>query len=112
MATIYSAPKGFEIPHYDIKLSYEENDELVNKAKDKLKEFCKEQSNCPHAGEVVGFPVADGKALYMILDYKRLIHLPINDAWSIPEAHARGLRKEDLIGIVERQNAIDALFNQ
>jgi|AntDeeMinimDraft_5_1070356.scaffolds.fasta_scaffold08800_3 hypothetical protein len=110
MATVYSAPKGFEFPNYDISLSHEENRQKEDEATAKLKEFCREQSNCPHAGEVIGFPIADGKAMYMILDYKRLIHMPVGDAWSIPDAHARGLRKADLIHEVDRGKSLAALF--
>lgn len=49
-------------------------------------------------GFVLSFPVADGQALYRVDSVKPLIlgFIPQGDAYSIPEAHVRGLRREDV----------------
>lgn len=65
------------------------------------------------SGEVVSFPRADGYAQYMVAERAgtmALIHLPLGDAWSIPEAHARGLRKADIVALVRQRKAIAAMF--
>lgn len=72
----------------------------------------------PLTGEVVSFPRADGYAQYMVVDpppktrgaATSLIHLPLGDAWHIPEAHARGLRKSDIVAMVERDRKMAELF--
>ena len=55
------------------------------------------------AGEVVGlvvkFPVADGHAVYRVSRASPLTlqHVPFGDAWRVPPAHIRGLRKSDIL---------------
>lgn len=55
------------------------------------------------AGEVVGlvvkFPAADGHAVYRVSRASPLTlqHVPFGDAWRVPPAHIRGLRKSDIL---------------
>ena len=77
---------------------------------DGLAELARKNSSCDLAGEIVRFPIADGYAQYMIWDGRSMIHLPLGDAWQIPEAHARGLRLADLRENVRRERAIADLF--
>jgi hypothetical protein len=46
---------------------------------------------------VMSFPVADGKACYFVKSEKPLVlqHIPLGDAYQIPDAHLRGLRPAD-----------------
>lgn len=55
-------------------------------------------------GEVVRFGMADGHAIYVVWSQRplSLVHVPIFDAWQIPEAHARGLRVKDIRAAVKR----------
>jgi len=68
------------------------------------------------AGGVVGvlmsFPIADGSAMYRVSKESPLTleHLPYGDAWQIPEAHIRGIRKADVLEQVRRNRAMDKLF--
>jgi len=72
----------------------------------------------PLTGEVVRFPIADGYALYMVAEpppktrgaAMSLVHLPLGDAWAIPAAHARGLRKADIVKMVAQRRSIEKLF--
>lgn len=58
-------------------------------------------------GEIIRFPVADGYAQYMVMDGTKIMHLPLMDAYSIPAAHARGLRVAEE---VKSQKAFRAIF--
>lgn len=77
-----------------------------------VKEWCKANSNCPDAGEELNFPMGDGYAQYILLDYKRMVFLPVGDEWSIADAHARGLRKADLVEMVRINRARTAYFTK
>jgi len=63
-------------------------------------------------GEVVGillaFPVADGYAHYRVSKASPLTlqHVPYGDAWRIPAAHIRGLRKVDAIESERRRRGL------
>lgn len=70
----------------------------------------------PLTGEIVRFPIADGYAQYMVFDAPGrrpafgLIHMPLGDAYQIPEAHLRGLRKQDIQNEISRSKRLQALF--
>ncbi|WP_210499159.1 hypothetical protein [Vibrio crassostreae] len=110
MATVYGLPEGFEPPAIDWKLPYTEQEKKEDEFVAKLATFCKENSNCKDAGEEIRFPVADGYARYMVFDYRKIVHLPLGDAWQIPEAHSRGLRKADIVKNIEGRKAMAELF--
>ena len=63
-------------------------------------------------GAILSFPVADGKALYLVTSDKPLTlqHLPFFDAYAIPEAHVRGLNKADVLHLVALANRWRKLF--
>lgn len=106
MATVYAPPKHIVRP--DIK-DFLDDYEGLNKAEEEYAksviEYCKSNSNCPHAGEEISFGVADGCARYVVFNYRTLIFLEIEDAYQIPDAHARGLRKADIVSKIERRKA-------
>jgi hypothetical protein len=110
MAQVYTHPQEVSDFKDNLISDYDAYEKEIERFKSDLKEFCKKNSECPHAGEIIGFPVADGKALYMVHDYRSLIHLPFYDAYAIPDAHARGLLKADIIAHVKREQAVKALF--
>jgi hypothetical protein len=83
MAKVYTLPDGFEAPNFDYKdiSKYEKN---CAEHSEKLKKWCVERNpeqEC--VGEIIRFPVADGKAEYMVAAIKpvQLIHLPYWDAY-------------------------------
>lgn len=65
-------------------------------------------------GEIIRFGVADGYAQYVVWKQKplQLIHLAVGDAWTIPEAHERGLRLTDVRQKVEQSRAYGELFGK
>lgn len=50
-------------------------------------------------GAIITFPVADGKAMYRVTDEDPLTlqHIPFGDKYRIPDAHIRGLRRQDIV---------------
>lgn len=63
-------------------------------------------------GSVVGllmsFPIADGCATYRVSKESPLTleHVPYGDAWQIPYAHIRGIRKADALEQARRERAM------
>lgn len=64
------------------------------------------------AGDVVGlmlmFPAADGHAVYRVSKASPLTlqHVPFGDAWRVPPAHIRGLRKSDILAVERARRAL------
>lgn len=63
-------------------------------------------------GKVVRFPVADGYAQYMVMDGRSMVHLPLLDAYQIPDAHARGLRVRDIDALLAADRRMAELFGK
>ena len=63
-------------------------------------------------GAVVHFPIADGHANYIVTKLRPLTlqHVPVDDGWQIPLAHIRGLRKDDLVHMVNMQRGMRDIF--
>lgn len=64
-------------------------------------------------GGIISFPIADGKAIYRVVesDPLTLQHIPIGDGYQIPDAHVRGLRKKDIIQKIKQRQKRKELFN-
>lgn len=62
--------------------------------------------NHKHTGKILRFPVADGYAAYMVINATSMVHLEEVDAYSIPAAHARGIRINEEVARMESFNAI------
>lgn len=63
--------------------------------------------------KVIQFPVADGYAMYFVKFTKTSVtlqHIPFGDAWQIPFAHIRGLRKADVEADLKREAAFRKMF--
>jgi hypothetical protein len=67
-----------------------------------------------YKGTVLSFPVADGKAMYLVQKTRPLTlqHIPFGDAWEIPAAHLRGLNMDDVKEHANRNKAMRALFSR
>ena len=102
MSKVYSGVEGLEIPEFNAR-DYDAYSKLCDKYEADVIDWCKKNSDCPDAGEVIGFPVGDGKAMYVVLNYRELIHLGTHDGYSLDEAHERGLRKDDLVKAVKKK---------
>lgn len=114
---VYAPPEGFDAPSFDDSIvdgryDRELDDRLHHEYLERLAAEARRRNQGSLVGEVIRFPVADGYAAYMIWSESpfEAIHLPIHDAWQIPEAHARGLRLSDARDMVERDRRIAELF--
>jgi hypothetical protein len=87
-------------------VNYQESgyDEAEDAFVKKVQAWAKLHGKGELAGEIWRYGVADGYAQYVVLKEKplELIHLPIGDAWNIPDIVRRGLRLEDVKQYVER----------
>lgn len=65
-----------------------------------------------YVGAILSFPIADGKALYLVDKVKPLTLTPIPymDGYQIPAAHIRGLTLADVSLQVRRDKAFAAMF--
>ena len=79
---------------------------------EKLAQWCRDNSTSDIAGEVIRIPWADGSANYMVWTTRpvQLIHIPLGDAWDVPEYMTRGLRAADLREMVERDRRLASWF--
>lgn len=105
MATIYHHPEALgPVPDWvyteDGRYDRAATTASENEWKHRLAEWCKARSKGKGdlVGKLIYIPFADGAAEYMIMQHSpvALIHLPLGDAWSVPEYQTRGLRISDL----------------
>ncbi len=119
MAKIFAPPAEIKEPSFSEAMVDGHYDGQKHQAMEKkyvadLAAFLKKSGyNEPQTGEVIYFPVADGRAAYMVLKLTRgvqLIHLPLGDAWQFQMAHR--LTKADVIQQIQQQKALAALFSR
>ena len=100
MAKVYGGVEGINPPKY-IDYANKDYSEYELACRDYIKsisDWCKQESpNCPDAGELLFFGIADGSANYVILNYRELIHLSILDSYSMGDVFHRGIRKADIV---------------
>lgn len=86
----------------------------------RLAEWCREWNReagkhvNEYVGGVIDFPVADGKAQYMVLSTTplQLIHLNYGDGYGVDEITLRGLRLADVKQLVNRNRKLAELFGR
>lgn len=110
-ATIFAAPPEIPVPQLDFRAKegvdayHKECDEYVQKVQEWARANTRSKNDL--VGLVFRYGVADGYAQYVVLDTKplRLVHLPIGDAWHIPDIVRRGLCLKDIQQQKERSEA-------
>lgn len=116
---VYSCPDTVKVPDFDdafVNGRYDYKKDDANNAvfmADLKAELIRAGYTGPLTGEVLYFPYADGKAAYMVADAPRktcLIHLPLGDAWSLPEWQTKGLTKAEVKKMIEADQRLAALF--
>lgn len=113
MGKIYSPPEKIIAPGYNFKLSTKENLEKEEEYLRELIKWCR--NRCPHIeeiGEIITFPVADGKAFYMVMNLSpvELIHIPLGDAWEFQYAHR--LTRKDILEKIKQQTEFKKLWQK
>ncbi len=109
MGTIYSNVEGITTPEIGTDWDkYSEREEAYVTA---VKKWAKNNNPlCKQAGEEISFPVADGRARYIVLSLKpvELVHLAVGDAWQFQ--YANRLTATDIRAEIKRRTALNKLF--
>ncbi len=125
MAEVFTTPGGFRDPPSLMEFRFEKQDGKginIDALQVAEKEWLKElgewcltntDSRSDLIGEVIGFPRGDGQALYMVYRTKplTLLHIPLGDAWDLPDYQMRGLRVKDVRELVRADRALGELFS-
>jgi len=107
---VYSAPEHIKKPVLnwkDIKAWKKDEERYI----EEIKQFCLSQSNDKYVGEIIYFPVADGKAMYMVCSIKPLeiIHLEVGDCWEFN--YIERLTLKDVLEKISQQKKLKELFS-
>lgn len=104
MAKVWAPPEHIKVPEFnesmvDGKFDPKKDEENVARFTSELREWCTSHAKGDLVGKVVSWGVADGRAVYMVYRQNprlELIHLPIHDAYQLPEEQIRGMRVSDI----------------
>jgi hypothetical protein len=92
----------------------EKQDEIMSKMKEKSAKV--DLRGRSLSGLVFRTPMADSYAWYVVVDAisnpVKLKHIPYMDAWTADPIWLRGLTREDIIGLVQRERNLEALFGE
>lgn len=102
MATVYRAP--IEAPTIDFRAGVDVWRKQASDYIERVAAMARAVNGTePLVGKVVRFQIADGYAEYIVWKAKplQLVHLDLGDGYSIPPAHARGLRLADVKALVD-----------
>lgn len=119
MAEVFTTPEGFrDPPSYEGADTMQEAFNTLREAEEEwlaeLVEWCQTNtdSRSELVGEVIHFPRGDGYAQYMVFRTKplTLLHIPLGDAWDLPDYQLRGLRVKDVRELVRSDRALKDLF--
>lgn len=110
MGKIFSAPEHIQKPEFENVKGYRE---AVKKYEEEIRNFCITDSKCKsgYVGKSVGFPVADGKAEYIIYSIKplELIHIDTWDEYEYP--YIDKLPAKTIKEVADKQEKLAKLFN-
>jgi hypothetical protein len=118
-AKVWAPPEGYEEPRFDDFMGSEthrfDNEgyfKACDEHQERLAQWCRENSDSDIAGETIDFPIADGRAVYMVLSTRplELIHLSYGDGYQIDEMMLRGMRVSDVRRLVAQRKALEKLF--
>jgi hypothetical protein len=111
MGKIYAAPEEFKKPEYPQFNNFPKYIKACEKYIEDIKDWAKSKNpSCPEAGKEITFPVADGRARYIVASLKpvTLIHDDTMDAWHYQYAHR--LTAADVRAEVKKLEGINKLF--
>jgi hypothetical protein len=113
-ATIYSVPEEINVP--EINFSNFNRTEYEKKCKQFEKDCITYLNDLGYAGknvgEIISFPVADGKARYMVISMRplQLLHLPLDDAWEFE--YVNNLTSKDVQEKINQRIALEKMFSK
>ncbi len=89
---IYSPPQDIKVPSLTLPFNQKNEEAAEDAYLEEVKKWITSLGyKGKYTGEIVRFPVADGKAQYMFADGPRsfLVYLPLGDAWQYNRAITR-----------------------
>ena len=110
MAQIFGLPEGFAAPEFDFR-DMKKSRENEKKFLKELKAYCIKRNPTESVGEIISFPVADGKAMYMVaslIQPVQLIHLPLGDEYQFP--FVKRLTARDIRQLIKADKAMAEIF--
>lgn len=117
MAKIYAPPANIPIPAFDDYLvdghyDFEHAQRLDRECLDAIAAAARATNNGDLVGEIYSHPVADGYATYVVWSQRplALVHVPLGDAYALPEPHERGLRVADIRAAVKSAKTLAEIF--
>ena len=110
MAKIFEVPKEVEIPVLNFRDIKGYNEACEKFTTDLKAHLNKMGYNEEYTGEIARFPVADGKAEYMVISLKpvMLVHLPLWDAWNYQ--HINRLKAVDIKQNIDTAKKLAQMF--
>ena len=107
-------PWKWREPEYDFPniTSFEEVLKQEQAALDALVRQSAELPPGQVVGAVLSWPVADGQAFYLVIREKPLTlqHIPYGDAWRVDPVLIRGLRRDDVLRMLEAEKRFQEIF--
>jgi hypothetical protein len=124
-ATVYSTPEHLPEPDFGDFFGKEDKGAeayfaAIAEHTEKLAAWCRGEHESvgvrpgPLVGEVISWPVADGKAQYMVYTTKplALLHLDYGDGYQVDPIMIRGLRVTDVKEKVRQAKALSEIFGR
>lgn len=102
MAQVFSAPTTHPAPQIDFRLPWTEwrkvEETYINTLAELARSLARPGDDATLVGKVLYFPVADGKAQYMVWHTRplQLVWLELGDAWQADAVLLRGLNLTDV----------------
>jgi len=96
---VYAPPTEIAQPDFNPWDTYDARcDEYRSALRAWTRDLARRRNKQPHrlVGKVIHIPWADGAAEYMIVSGTELVHVPLGDAWLVPDYMVRGLKVADL----------------
>lgn len=111
VAKLYAVP--VKLPETDYK-NYDHKKEQAKEEKylEDVRQWLKDSGyNDSLTGKLIGFPVADGSAQYMVISEKplKLVHIAFGDAYQVSAATIRGLTLTDVRRMVQADQFWDEI---
>jgi hypothetical protein len=115
MAKIFLAPKGIDPPKIESYIKTNSINEYFKACDEYVKQLSRALKLiyghvCKEAGETISFPVADGRAIYVVARLKpvELVWVESGDAWQFQYAHR--LTATDVREEIRKTRSLKALF--
>jgi len=113
-AKIYNAPKEIKKPEFDFSnFNRKEHQEKEDKYIKDLEQYIRSKGfKGKNVGKTIQFPVADGYAVYMIIQMRplMLMHVPIGDEWHYENVDLMTAKRVQ--EILDQAEAMKKLFSK